>query len=185
MMDFIDDPGFVRGLFDFVVELEVGFARAQIEAGVDIVGIGDAAASLVGPRIYEESVFPYQARLVQAVHGLGGRVRLHVCGNTSPILSGLGRLGCEIIDLDGMVSLERARIVMGPAQVLAGNLDPVAVMRRGTPDRVTAGVAECHRQAGSRYIAAAGCEVPRGTPEANLRALHDYARSHAPSAPAG
>jgi MtaA/CmuA family methyltransferase len=181
MIDFIDDPGFVRDLFDFVLEMEVRFARAQIEAGVDIMGIGDAAASLVGPQIYKEFVFPYQKKLVDAVHGLGSRVRLHICGNTTSILAGLGRLGCEIIDLDWMVPLERARAVMGPGQALAGNLDPVAVLRRETPERVTAAVAECHRQAGRRYTVAAGCEVPRGTPEANMLALRDYARSHAAS----
>jgi len=182
MMDFIDDPEFVRELFAFVLEMEIRFARAQVEAGVDIMGIGDAASSLVGPQIYEEFVFPFQKKLVDAVHGLGSRVRLHICGNTTAILPWLGRLGCEIIDLDWMVSLERARAAMGPAQVLAGNVDPVAVMRRGTPELVTAAIKECHRQAGLRYIVAAGCEVPRGTPEANMLTLRDYARSHGPRA---
>jgi MtaA/CmuA family methyltransferase len=180
MMDFIDDPEFVRELFDFVLDMEVGFARAQVEAGVDIVGIGDAAASLVGPQIYEEFIFPYEKKLIAAVQGMGSRVRLHICGNTTSILPWLGRLGCEIIDLDWMVSLERARAVMGPKQVLAGNVDPVAVMRRGTPELVAAAIKECHRQAGSLYVVAAGCEVPRGTPEANMLALRDYARSQAP-----
>jgi MtaA/CmuA family methyltransferase len=180
MMDFMDDPAFVRDVFDFVLEMEIRFARAQVEAGVDIVGIGDAASSLVGPQIYEEFVFPFQKKLVDSVHGLGSRVRLHICGNTTAILPWLGLLGCEIIDLDWMVSLERSRAATGPAQVLAGNIDPVAVMRRGTPELVTAAIGECHRQAGPHYIVAAGCEVPRGTPEANLFALRDYARSHAP-----
>jgi MtaA/CmuA family methyltransferase len=184
MMDFIDDPGFVRDLFDFVLEVETRFARAQVEAGADIVGIGDAASSLVGPQIYEEFVFPYQMKLVDAVHSMGSRVRLHICGNTTPILAGLGRLGCEIIDLDWMVSLERARAAMGTGQVLAGNIDPVAVLRRGTPELVAVGIKECHRQAVGRYIVAAGCEVPRGTPEANMFALRDYARAHGPAAAA-
>jgi uroporphyrinogen-III decarboxylase len=59
MTDFYDDPGFVRGLFDFIVEMELRFARAQVDAGCDLVGMGDAAASLVGPQIYEEFVWPY------------------------------------------------------------------------------------------------------------------------------
>src|SRR5215813_3911347 len=51
MLDFFDDPQFVRDLFAFVVEMELQFAREQIRAGVDLIGIGDAAASLVGPQI--------------------------------------------------------------------------------------------------------------------------------------
>src|SRR4051794_29940972 len=48
MLDFFDDPAFVRDLFDLVVEMELGFARIQIAAGADLIGVGDAAASLVG-----------------------------------------------------------------------------------------------------------------------------------------
>jgi len=76
--------------------------------------------------------------------------------------------------------MEKARQAMGPDQVLAGNIDPVKVLRNGTPDAITAAIAECHRQSGSRYIVGAGCEVPRDTPPENLRALRDYARSHQP-----
>ena len=36
---------------------------------------------------------------------------------------------------------------MGPHQVLLGNVDPVRVMRDGTPETVEATLRECHRQA--------------------------------------
>jgi MtaA/CmuA family methyltransferase len=178
MMDFFDDPPFVRDLFDFAVEMELRFAKAQVEAGADLMGIGDAAASLVGPQIYEEFVRPHEQKMVDAVHAMGCKVRLHICGNTRRIVAGMGSLGCEIVDLDWMVPLDQARRDMGPDQVLAGNIDPVAVLRNGTPESVAQAIAECHRQAGPRYIIAAGCEVPRDTPEANVFALRDYARNH-------
>jgi uroporphyrinogen-III decarboxylase len=79
-----------------------------------------------------------------------------------------------------MVPLGQARQEMGPQAVLAGNLDPVKVLRNGTPEQITAAIAACHQQAGSRYIVAAGCEVPRDTPPANVSALTAYARSHRP-----
>jgi MtaA/CmuA family methyltransferase len=178
MIDFLDDPAFVRDLFDFVAEMELRFAKAQLEAGADIVGLGDAAASLVGPRIYEEFVWPYEKKMVEALHAMGTRVRLHICGNTRRILGGMGRLGCDLIDLDWMVPMAQARAEIGPQPVLTGNLDPVKAIRGGTPDSVTAAVAQCHADAGPRYIVAAGCEVCRDTPEANVRALGAYARGH-------
>jgi len=177
MIDFFDDPPFVRDLFDFVLEMELQFARAQIEAGVDIMGIGDAAASLVGPKVYEQFVLPYEQKMVDALHEMGSVVRLHICGNIGRILAGIGSLGCEIVDVDWMVPLSQARQEMGANQVLAGNIDPVAVLQRGTPESITAAIAQCHRDAGPRYIVAAGCEVPRDTPPQNLRALRDFARS--------
>jgi MtaA/CmuA family methyltransferase len=182
MLDFFDDPPFVRDLFEFVVEMELRFARAQVEAGIDAIGVGDAAASLIGPRLYEEFVWPYEKKLVDGLHALGTRVRLHICGNTRACLAGMGRLGCEIVDLDYPVPLTEAREKMGPNQVLLGNMNPVIVLRDGNVDTVTRSLAECHRQAGARYIVGAGCEVPRDTPEENLRALAEYARTHKPEA---
>jgi MtaA/CmuA family methyltransferase len=178
MMDFYEDPAFVVDLFEFVVPMELRFARAQVEAGVDLMGVGDAAASLVGPRLYEEFVWPYEKKLVNGLREMGVRVRLHICGNTRPILEGMGKLGCDIVDLDWMVPIEEARQAMGPVPVLLGNLDPVAVLRNGAPETVHDAIAECHRQAGPRYIVGAGCEVVRDTPLENIHVLRRYARSH-------
>ena len=180
MLDFIDDPGFVRDLFEFVVAMELRFAQAQVEAGADIIGVGDAAASLIGPKLYYEFVQPYEKKLVDGLHALGSRVRLHICGKTSKLYYGMGRVGAGIVDLDFMNPMDAARAEMGPRQVLLGNIDPVRVLRDGTPEDVEAGIAACHRQSGDRYIAGAGCEVPRGTPEANIRAMARYAKTHGP-----
>lgn len=180
MLDFYDDPGFVRDLFAFVVEMELRFAQAQAEAGVDLIGVGDAAASLVGPHIYEEFVWPFEKKLVDGVHALGAGVRLHICGNTRFCLERMGQLGCEIVDLDFLSPLHEARAKMGPDQVLLGNINPVAVLRDGDVGMVTAAISQCHRQAGPRYVVGAGCEVPRDTPPENLRAMADYARATEP-----
>jgi MtaA/CmuA family methyltransferase len=180
MLDFFDDPEFVRDLFELVVENAIGFARAQIQAGADIIGVGDAAASLIGPRPYYDQVWAYEKRLVDAIHQAGGRARLHICGNTRRILKGMGTLGCEIVDLDFLVPLDAARREMGEGQVLLGNLDPVKTLCNGTPESVRAAVAECHRQAGNRYVVSAGCEVARETPHENLRAMAGYASETRP-----
>jgi MtaA/CmuA family methyltransferase len=171
MLDFFDDPPFVKDLFEFTLELGLRFAKAQIEAGIDLVGVGDAAASLVGPQIYEEFVFPYQQRLVDGLHAMGARVRLHICGNTSRIVSGMGRLKCEILDIDSKVSLANVRQAVGPSQILAGNIDPVKTLRNGTPESIAKAMADCRAEAGPRYIVAAGCEIPRDTPSDNVRVM--------------
>ncbi len=180
MTDFYDDPAFVRDLFEFIIEMETAFAKAQIEAGVDIVGMGDAAASLIGPRFYRELVFPYEKRLVDTIHAMGARLRLHICGNTRAILDQMGQLGCDFYDIDFLVPLDEARRKMGPSAVLTGNIEPVGVLRNQSAERVATALAECFRQAGCRYIVAAGCEVPRDTPEVNVFAMRDFARSHRP-----
>ena len=175
MLDFYDDPAFVRDLFEFVVDMELQYGKAQIDAGADIIGIGDAAASLIGPKFYEDMVWDYEKRIVDGLQAMGAKVRLHICGNTRTIVDGMGRLGCEIVDLDYFTPVDSARAAMGPNQVLLGNIDPVRSVRNGTPESVTADIRECHRQAGARFIVGAGCEIPRDTPLENVRALTDYA----------
>ena len=179
MLDFGDDPEFVQELFGFTVETATRFADAQIKAGADIIGIGDAAASLVGPRIYKEFVWPWEKRLVDAIHAMGGRVRLHICGNTRKILEGMGTLGCAMADIDFPVPMEEARTKTGPRQTLAGNLNPVKDLRDGTPETIAQALAAVQQQAGTQWIVAAGCEIVRDTPHENVRAMIEFARTHA------
>ncbi len=178
MLDLYDDPAFVRDLFEFVVEMALRYGRAQIDAGADIIGIGDAAASLVGPKFYEQFVWEPEKKLVEELQAMGAKVRLHICGNTKMIVDGMGRLGCDIVDLDYLTPIDVARNAMGPDVILLGNIDPVRSLCHGTPESVTADIAECHGSAGPRYIVGAGCEIPRETPSANVRALIEYAKSH-------
>jgi MtaA/CmuA family methyltransferase len=177
MLDFFDDPPFVEALFDFTVRMEIEFARAQVEAGATLIGVGDAAASLVGPKLYTQFVLPCEKRLIASIRALGVPVRLHICGNTKRIVEGMGQTGADIIDVDFLTPLGHARRAMRPSQVLLGNIDPVRELRDGTPESVEAALAECYRQAGMAYICGAGCEVPRGTPNANLEAMAHFARS--------
>jgi MtaA/CmuA family methyltransferase len=177
MMDIIDDPRFITDLFEFTVQHGIEFARAQVEAGADIIGVGDAAASLIGPALYEEFVWNYEKRIVDAVHEMGALARLHICGNVTDILEGMGTLGYDIVDIDSLAPFDKARRDSGPDQVLCGNIDPVRVLRNGTPDYVLEEIETCFNQARPNYIVGAGCEVPRDTPEENFRVLTDFARS--------
>jgi len=177
MMDFSDDPAFVQDVFAFTVELAGRFAAAQIAAGADIIGIGDAAASLVGPRIYNEFVWPWEKKLVDFIHASGGRVRLHICGNTRRILDGMGRLGCEMVDIDYPAPMEQARAQMGIGQTLAGNMDPVRDLRNGSPETIAAALDGLQQKAGAQWIVAAGCEVVRDTPHDNLHAMVRFAQT--------
>jgi uroporphyrinogen-III decarboxylase len=106
---------------------------------------------------------------------------LHICGNIRRILSGIATLGCEMVDVDSMVPLDEARREIGQNVALAGNLDPVKMLRDGAPETITAALIECRRQAGTRYIVAAGCEVPRDTPEGNVRAMTVFSSAGQPS----
>lgn len=64
----LEEPDFIHEFLEKTCEQAIRFALLQIQAGADIIGIGDAAASLISPAMFEEFAFPYQKRIVEAVH---------------------------------------------------------------------------------------------------------------------
>jgi len=176
MMDTFDDPGFVNDLFAFTVEMEIAFARAQVQAGADTIGIGDAAASLINRETYHDLV-PHEKRLVDAIHQMGAKVRLHICGRTTHLVNDIATLGCDYVDIDFLCDLQKARAAM-PQTAILGNMEPSRYLLQGTPQSVSDKLAECHRICGSRFIVGAGCEVPKFSPHENVRAMVRYAKEH-------
>ncbi len=170
-VDLLEDPGYSTALMDRCVETAIDFARPQVEAGADTIGIGDAVASQVSAAVYESLILPYEQRLVAALHGMGVYVRLHICGNITHLLPGIAKTGVDLIDIDHMVSLPEARRLLGPRIVLTGNVNPVSCVMRGNPELIRDAIRRCHAEAGGPYMVNAGCEIPASTPPANLAAL--------------
>jgi uroporphyrinogen decarboxylase len=170
MTDLVDRPEWVTELLEHVTEVAVAFARAQVAAGADIIGLGDAVASQVSRRAYRRFAQPYEQRIFAAVHEMGALARLHICGDTTHLLADMAETGADIIDVDWMVDMRRAAEAFGDRAAVCGNQDPVAVMLQGTPETVYAATRACMAAGGPRCINAAGCEIPDGTPDANLLA---------------
>lgn len=171
MLDLIDRPDIFARAGEVIIENAIAFALAQIEAGADMVGIGDSAASLISPAMYAELVLPLERKLIAAIHEAGAAVKLHVCGNISNIVQHIAKSGTDIIDVDWMVPLEKARELSGPEVTLCGNFNPAGVLFEGSPQDVANAARECLNAMPDRFILMPGCEVPPATPEANLRAF--------------
>ncbi|RKY12006.1 MAG: uroporphyrinogen decarboxylase [Planctomycetota bacterium] len=171
MLDLIDKPDMYHQAADIITQNAIDFAIAQIQAGADMIGIGDAAASLVGPALYESWVLPLEKRLIDAIHAAGGLAKLHICGNINPIIALMAKTGADVIDVDWMVPLVQARENVGPDITLCGNFDPSGVLLQGTPQIVADAATECIQKGGLRFILMPGCEVPQNTPEENIRAF--------------
>lgn len=170
-MDLIDTPEMYTGSVDTIIENQIRFALAQIEAGADMIGVGDAVASLVSPQMYEQFVLPHEKTLFDAIHEAGAAVKLHVCGDIARSTHLMARTGCEIIDVDWMVPLDEARTAVGPEVTLCGNFNPAGILLQGTPQDVAEAARRCFDMGGTRFILQPGCEVPPGTPEPNIRAF--------------
>jgi MtaA/CmuA family methyltransferase len=168
LTDLYDRPEWVRDLLELCCEQAILFARAQVNAGAHIIGLGDAIASQVAPKMYRQYALPYEQRIFAAVHEMGALARLHICGNTNRILTDMVESGADIIDIDWMVDMRRAAEVFDGRAAVCGNFDPVSVMLRGTPADVRAATIACMEAGGPRAFSMAGCEIPDETPHENL-----------------
>ncbi len=171
MMDLIDDEIFASELMDVCVEVGIAFACAQVDAGADTIGIGDAVASLVSPHTYEKLIQPREKQLIKAINGMGAYVRLHICGKITHLLPGIADLDINILDVDHMVNMATVRDAVDNRVTLAGNMDPVTGVLNGTPVAIKNAVSIAYEEVGNPFMVNAGCEIPSGTPTENLRAL--------------
>lgn len=173
MVDVSMEPEWVGALLEKLVEVEIAFARAQVQAGADIVGLGDAVASLVNRDMYQKFALPYEQRIFAAIREAGALGRLHICGRTTHLLDLMVECGADIIDVDWMVPFDKASKVFQDRVSICGNFDPVVVMMQGTPDDVRRATKYCIDVGGPRMFSAGGCEIPDGTPYENLRAQNE------------
>lgn len=173
MLLLVDDPALAHRILARLTEIVIDFALAQVEAGADMIGAGDAATSLISPDMYSEFALPYEQQVCQAIHEAGSLVKLHVCGNTTHLLDKMATCGADLFNVDHLVPLARARDVYAAhGKCFKGNLDPVAHVMQATPDECRKRAHECMAIAeGTRYMLSAGCEVPAETPDEVFRAF--------------
>ena len=159
----------LREIMDMIFTQQCRFALEQIKAGADIIGIGNAVASLIGPGLYEEYGLHYDKALVRHIRDNGAKTKLHICGNITALLPLLAQVKPDILDIDWMVDFGKAaEIFAGTETSVCGNVDPVAVLLNGSVSLVEEKVRECTSLKDNTTLAAAGCEVPAATPEENL-----------------
>lgn len=163
-----DEPHMVKEILDICLVSAKTLIRAQIEAGADIIGVGDAVASVLGPRFYDEWALPYEQALFNEIKRHGAVGRLHICGNIAPLLDSIKHSGADIVDVDYMVDFSEARRKLEGYSLVCGNFDPVSVILNGTPDDVRAAVTKCLSEGNDRCFIMPGCEVPKMTPVENL-----------------
>jgi len=174
MYDFMDDPDFVEELLDYCAEVAVDYAKVQADAGVDSIGMSDAAASMIGPELYGKYLFPRQMRILSAIRSYGVMTRCHMCGRTDPLLASMKKLPVDIYEVDFKTDAATARKALGSDRVICGNISTVGPLLYGTPEEVIAEAGECHAILGARSMVSPGCEVSQITPVANVRAMVDY-----------
>lgn len=173
MMQLMMDPDFANRLMDKCMVTAKDFARAQIEAGCEIIGMGDAVCSQIDAETYETFVKERHKELIEYIHSMGGKIKLHICGDTNHLLPHYKDLNLDILDLDWQVDISHARSVVGDKVILAGNINPVLVQDKSRDEVFSLCRNLVNKHKNERFILSAGCEITVLTPTENLKAMDE------------
>ncbi|MEI6275006.1 MAG: uroporphyrinogen decarboxylase family protein [Prolixibacteraceae bacterium] len=174
LMMLMIDSDFSNLLMDKCLITAKAFAKLQIDAGCDVIGIGDAICSQIDLDLYDVYVKERHADLISDIHQSGGKVKMHICGKITHLLPSLKDLGIDILDIDSQVNFEEAHDLMGPKVAICGNINPVLIQNLEADEisRLTADLVRS--EIGKKFILSGGCEITVNTPHRNLRALRSY-----------
>ena len=176
MMYLMTDPDFCNILMDKCVITAKEFAKAQIEAGCSIIGIGDAICSQIDPELYKIFVLERHREIIEYIHSLDAKVKLHICGNITHLLSWIKTLEVDILDLDWPVDMNEAFEVLGPEVIRCGNINPIEIQDLSSEEVYQKAKDLVNKEKGRKFILSGGCEITVNTPAANLKAM-DLARN--------
>ena len=182
MMDFYMAEGsLIFELLDYCTEVTCQFVDLMAETGADIISNGDSPAGpdMIPPEMYIKYALPYQKKVVQTAHKHKLPYVLHICGNTESILKEMLETGADALELDYKTDVQKAFDLMSDKCAFIGNVDPSGVLALGTPGDVVSATEALLKvfTKTNRFVLNAGCALPPGTPEANLRAFIETARS--------
>ena len=177
-MDMYRDPELVEKLLEETTEVAVRFAQAEVEAGSDAIVMGESLASpnIMSPRQYERFVLPYDRRVIAEVDA---PFLLHICGDATLMIDLMVSTGTRFLEVDTPVDLAKIREKYGNKVGIRGNVSTTLLLS-GTPEEVEEAAKQCIVKAarGGGFILGSGWEGPRGTPQANLKAMVEAALKH-------
>lgn len=140
-----------------------------------------ASGTVLKASQYKEFVFPYTKELVSYIHGLGGEVAYHICGDSTKIMEDMVDTGVDLLSLDNIVDMECAKNKVGDRICIVGNVDPVDVIMLGDATGIDQAVKECFRKSYDSpkgFIIATGCDIPYDTPLENVDMFMQCARKY-------
>ena len=119
-------PDTWHALMTRLAEVIVSFARAQVEAGVDVIQVFDSWIGCVSPQDYERYVRPSVRQIFSHLATLGVPM-IHFGVNTAMLLPQMKDDGGTIIGADWRIPLDEAWDTIGHDKGIQGNLDPAVL----------------------------------------------------------
>jgi len=122
MMDFVENPGFVRELIETIADFNISVVKKALEYDIDVVHFGDdwgqQQGLQMGPAKWREFLAPALRRMYGAARAGGRFVSIHSCGDVDELFDDLVDMGLncfnpfqpEVMDVEALMKRYRGRL---------------------------------------------------------------------------
>jgi len=172
----------VHRICDKIADLQVDLAQPFVDAGADLLSIGDGTSSpsCVSPQIYGELALPYLTKTIQGFKKTGAVTLYHPCGGEYPIIDQVGKTGADILYFSELVDLDVAQKIFFRRFAVAGGVDPANTLYLGDIHTVDAHLKETLGKLKYKtgVIIQPGCGLSPNIPIENLQAMVKAVRKY-------
>jgi uroporphyrinogen decarboxylase len=166
----ITEPDLVHAVLALATGVIASYAAALHAAGADMIMILEPTAVFLSPKAFDTFSGAYVKQLVA---GLDTDWLLHICGDSTHLIPGMCASGVQGLSLDADVNLPAVAAQVPEEIVMLGNIHPVHVVERGTPEEVrtaTQGLLDAMAPV-PNFVLSTGCDVPLDAPLENVAAM--------------
>ncbi len=133
-----------------------------------------ASGNIISKKQFRSLVFPYLSETIERMNRFQGGTGIHICGKTKDRWDLIVETGISSFSIDNCENMEALKKAYGDKIGISGNVEPVDVLKNGTPDMIRESVIRCLSQAADNpkgFTLCPGCTTPIMTPKENLIAL--------------
>ncbi len=154
---------------EFITDQLIGFAKQQIEVGVDIIAISDPSGTgeILGPKLFEEFVVKYINKLIASIQKENIGTIVHICGRMTNVYPEVNKINSDVLSFDSIVSMKDARENLKD-RLLMGNVSTYTI-EFGEPEKVAKLTQQCVNS-GANIIAPA-CGLGMKSPLKNIKSM--------------
>ena len=173
MMAMYIEPDTANLLLDKCTQFILEYCKQIKASGSAGVVMAEPAAGLLSNDDCQAYSSRFVKTIVDAVQDDNFVVMLHNCGNTGQCTKAMIETGAAALHFGNKIDMAQVLAEVPSDIVVSGNIDPVEVMKFGTPQQVTdaakslLALAEKH----NNFILSTGCDVPPETPFENIESL--------------
>lgn len=159
---------------EFITRDLIKFAKAQIEAGADVIAISDPSGTgeILGPKLFKEFCVKYLNMILDAIKEYNVCTIVHICGHMKSVYKEVNEVKSDALSFDAVVPIREAKEALKD-RVIMGNVSTYT-LEFGEPNKIKLMTKSCINSGSS--ILAPACGLGMKTPLKNIKAMIDAAK---------